>query len=121
MVIDNEFEAPLAFATTGEPHTVEIRINFGVFAGREATPAELDDLAHVLIREVGEISIVSEQRHEVSDDVEASVHQVRVELDDARLPVDAGERDTLVDRLVSASDAWARACIADRAVEVSEF
>ena len=28
---------------------VEIRVNFGVFAGREATPAELDDLAHALI------------------------------------------------------------------------
>src|SRR5687767_3882981 len=101
--MDSGLEPPLAFATAGEPHSVEIRVNFGVFAGREATPAELDDLAHALIREVGEISIVSEQRHEVSDAVEASVHQVRVELDDARLPVDADEREALVDRLVGAA------------------
>jgi hypothetical protein len=119
--MDTEFEAPLAFAAAGEPHSTEIRVNFGVFAGREATAAELDDLAHALIREVGEISIVSEQRHEVSEDVEASVHQVRVELDDARLPADADEREALVDRLVAAADAWARACIAERAVEVTEL
>lgn len=114
-------EAPLAFAAAGEPHSVEIRVNFGVFAGREATPAELDDLAHALIREVGEISIVSEQRHEVSDEVEASVHQVRVELDDARLPAAPEERGALVERLVDAADAWARTCIAERHVEVTEL
>jgi hypothetical protein len=119
--MDIDYEAPLAFAAAGEPHSVEIRVNFGVFAGRDATAAELDDLARALIREVGEVSIVSEQRHEVSGEVEASVHQVRVELDDARLPVDAGERDALVDRLVEAADAWARACIAERAVEVGDL
>lgn len=115
------FEAPLAFAAPGEPHLVEIRVNFGVFAGREATPAELDDLAHALIREVGEVSIVSEQRHEVSQDVEASVHQVRVELADGQLPSDPAERDAFVGRLVEAAEEWARACIAERAVEVSEL
>jgi formate dehydrogenase assembly factor FdhD len=119
--MDTEYEAPLAFAATAEPHNLEIRVNFGVFAGREATPAELEDLAHALVREVGEISIVSEQRHEVSGEVEASVHQVRVELDDARLPAAADERDALVDRLVEAAGAWARACIAERSVEVGDL
>lgn len=119
--MDTEFEAPIAFAATGEPPNIEIRINFGVFAGREATAAELDDLAHTLIREVGEISIVSEQRHEVSTEVEASVHQVRVVLDEAQLPAGAGDRAALVERLVDAADAWARTCIAERAVEVSDL
>jgi hypothetical protein len=119
--MDTEFEAPLAFAAVGEPHSIEIRVNFGVFAGREATPAELDDLARELIREVGEISIVSEQRHEVSGDVEASVHQVRVELDDAQLPSDEAERSVFVERLVTAAEGWARTCIADRAVEAGEL
>lgn len=117
----NDVEAPLAFAAHGEPHAVEIRVNFGVFAGREATPAELDELAHELIREVGEVSIVSEQRHEVSKEVEASVHQVRVELAEARLPANGAERDALVGRLVESAERWARACIAERAVEVGEL
>ena len=30
----------------------DIRVNFGMFAGREATQAEIDDLAHDLLVEV---------------------------------------------------------------------
>lgn len=112
---------PLAFAAHGDAHAVEIRINFGVFAGREATPAELDELARALVGEIGEVSIVSEQRHEIGPAVEASVHQVRVELEDARLPAEAAERRNLVDRLVEAAETWARTCIAERSVEVGEL
>ena len=32
---------------------LEVRVNFGVFAGRNATQAEIDDLAGVLHDEVG--------------------------------------------------------------------
>jgi hypothetical protein len=36
-------EPALAFATrTFEPPALEIRVNFGMFAGREATPAEIN-------------------------------------------------------------------------------
>ena len=38
-------DAPIAFvARAATAPELEIRINFGVFAGREATPAELDAL-----------------------------------------------------------------------------
>jgi hypothetical protein len=115
-----EFEAPLAFAEV-EPHAVEIRVNFGVFAGREATPAELDDLARALMYDVGSVTIVSEQRHEVGHGVEAAVHQVRVELDLDTLPPAGPERDAAVERLVGAANGWARACIEERAVEAGEL
>ena len=43
----------IAFATrTFEPPGLEIRVNFGVFAGREATPAEIDELAVHLLDKV---------------------------------------------------------------------
>jgi hypothetical protein len=36
-------EPALAFATrTFEPPALEIRVDFGMFAGREATPAEIN-------------------------------------------------------------------------------
>lgn len=111
---------PLAFAAR-DAHDLEIRVNFGVFAGREATPAELDDLARALVTEMGAVSIVSEQRHEIGPAVEASVHQVRVELDEGRLPAQPAERDELVDRLVEAAERWARTCIADRSSELGEL
>ena len=42
-------EPALAFATrTFEPPVLEIRVNFGMFAGREATPAEIDALVEGL-------------------------------------------------------------------------
>jgi len=114
------YDVPLAFAHV-EPYGVEIRVNFGVFAGREATPAELDDLARALMHDVGSVSIVSEQRHEVGHGVEASVHQVRVEIDVDALPPAGPGRDDVVERLVAAASGWAHACIEERAVEPGEL
>ena len=59
---------------------IEVCVNFGVFAGRDATRAEIDRLATWLLDEVGEVSIVSEERLETDGDVEASVHQVRIQV-----------------------------------------
>ena len=43
----------------------ELRINFGVFAGRSATPAEIDELARLLLPELGDVTIVAEDRREL--------------------------------------------------------
>ena len=56
----------------GEPG-IEVRVNFGVFAGRHATPAEIDELALALRDLLPSFAIVSEERHEFSDAAEASV------------------------------------------------
>jgi hypothetical protein len=115
-------EAPLALATTHPDRPgLEIRVNFGVFAGRGATPAEIDDLARDLIPAVGEVSIVAEERHELSGESEASLSQVRIEVEAERLPESPGEREALIQQLVAASERWAEACIADRHAEVSEL
>lgn len=109
----------IAFAVP-EPESpgLEVRVNFGMLTGREATAAEIDELAHRLVPEVGEVSIVSEQRHEVSEETEVSVHQVRIELAEHQLPTDAAGRDTLTQRVVEEAARWADACAADRHVEV---
>ena len=100
---------------------VEVRVNFGVFAGRRATPAEIDELAKVLLPKVGEVAIVAEERHEIGEQSEASLNQVRIEVTPEHLPDDEHELDMLCGRLVEASEAWARSCIADRHAEVSEI
>ena len=58
----------------------ELRINFGVFAGRSATPAELDDLARTLLPELGDVTIIAEDRRELNESSETSLHQVRIDL-----------------------------------------
>jgi hypothetical protein len=115
-------EPELAFCVRDvEPPGVEVRVNFGVFAGRGATAAEIDDLASALLPKVGEVSIVAEQRHEIGPGAEASLNQVRIEVAPEQLPEDEHELDILCGRLVEAAESWARGCIAERHAEVSEL
>jgi hypothetical protein len=104
-----------------EPPGLEVRVNFGIFAGRAATAAEIDDLAQALLLKVGEVSIVAEHRHEIGGETEASLHQVRIEVDPEYVPEDEHEADVLAGRIVEAADSWARGCVADRHVEVGEL
>lgn len=111
MTVEN-IDHILAFVQEPEnsPHR-NVLVNFGVFAGRSVTPAEIDDLAKLLIPEFDQVSIVSEERHELSNNSEVAVQQVRIELPD---DVDAEHVVALVER-------WAQACIADRHADVSDL
>jgi len=112
-------EPQLAFCVRdAEPPEVEVRVNFGVFAGRAATPAEIEELAKALLPKVGEVAIVAEERHEIGEGSEASLNQVRIELSPEHVPDDPHELDQLCGRLVEAAEHWARNCIAERRVEV---
>jgi hypothetical protein len=97
----------------------DIRVNFGMYAGREATPAEIDELATQLLEKVGAVSIVSEERHEIDTHSEAAVHQVRIEVPADSLPEAWGSREELAGRLIETAERWAGACIAERHVELS--
>lgn len=103
-------EPQMVFAT-GEG---EIRINFGVFAGREATSAEIEALARALHERVDRFAIVAEHRFEFGDEVEASVRIVRVCPDGA---VD----DELRGRLLEICERWADSCVAERHLDVAEL
>jgi hypothetical protein len=103
-----------------EPPALEVRVNFGVFAGREATPAEIDRLAEWLLDEVGEVSIISEERHEIDAHVEASVHQVRIEVASDRVPAEGPERDAVAQRILERAEHWARLCVSERHAEIAD-
>jgi hypothetical protein len=89
-----------------------------MFAGREATPAEIDELAAQLLEKVESVSIVSEERHEIGARSEAAVHQVRIEVAADSLPDERRGREELAGRLIETAERWAGACIADRHVEL---
>lgn len=97
--------APIAFLD----EEGDIRVNFGVFAGREATQAEIDDLAHTLLAKVDSVTVVAEHRTIVDRNMEASVHQIRIEL---------GEQDP--QRSLRVAVRWAEACIAERHAEITD-
>ena len=85
----------------------DIRVNFGMFAGREATQAEIDDLAKLLLGEIASVTIVAEQRTMADKEMEVSVHQIRIELtdEDSRRPLLLAQQ-------------WAEACVAERHAEI---
>jgi hypothetical protein len=87
----------------------DIRVNFGMYAGREATQAEIDDLARTLLDEVHAVTIVAEQRYLVDHETEAAVHQIRIQRE-------GGDEQALLGH----AERWARACVADRHAEISE-
>jgi hypothetical protein len=97
--------APIAFIDEDG----DIRVNFGMFAGRDATQAEIDELAHDLLAEVEAITIVAEQRTVADRDMEASVHQIRIELGD-----EDPQRQLLI------AERWAKTCVAERHAEFTE-
>ena len=88
----------LVFATDRQ-----VRVNFGVFAGRNATQAEIDDLARALRGEAGVFTIVAEERHEFGGDVEAAVRQIVIEIPDGR-----------EQRILEIAERWAKDCIHTR-------
>lgn len=90
---------------------LEVRVNFGVFAGRDATSAEVETLARSLRDLLPAFSIVAEQRHEFAGAVEASVHQVVVEVPREHA---GAEPDVLAERIVLVASGWALECIEAR-------
>ena len=90
---------------------IEVRVNFGVFAGRHATPAEIDELATALGEIVPAFAILAEERHEFAGSVEAKVHQVVVEVPRENAST---EPDFLAGQIVHAANGWALECIASR-------
>ncbi|HLY94578.1 MAG TPA: hypothetical protein VKP14_07005 [Gaiellaceae bacterium] len=106
-------EAPVAFRMRDQERSaLEVRINFGLFAARGATPAEIDDLARALKDVLPSFEIVAEERHEFGGAVEASVHQVVIHADEP-------DDDTAV-RIVQAAERWAEACFASRHSDIAD-
>jgi hypothetical protein len=90
---------------------IEIRVNFGLFAGRHATPAEIDELATALRELVHEFSVVAEERHEFADDGEAALHQVVIGVAQGYV---GDEPDFLAGQMVMTANSWAIDCISSR-------
>jgi hypothetical protein len=111
----------LAFcATETTPPGAVVRVNFGIAAGRAATPAEIDELARLLRPEVDDVTIVSEERHEIGGAAEGSILQVRIEIDEDQLP-DGEDRGTFCDRIAEVAGFWARLCAHDRHSEFADL
>lgn len=89
-----------------EAEGLEVVVNFGVFAGREATPAEIDRLAEALLPDVDSLEVLCEQRYRFDREMEATVYQVKVRVADG----DGELRESLLETV----EEWVRDCMTDR-------
>jgi hypothetical protein len=93
---------------TEEGADLEVVVNFGVYSGRQATPAEIERLAHAVLEEIESVEIICEQRYEFDREVEATVYRIRVQV-----PPGSESRAGILREHV---DEWARECIGERRV-----
>ena len=108
----NLTEPSLAFRVEDhERPALEVRVNFGVFAGRNATQAEIDDLAGVLNDVVDSFAVVAEERHEFGSEREAALRQIVIEVEPEFVGDDP---DVLGERIVARAEAWAHDSIRSR-------
>jgi hypothetical protein len=115
-------EPRIAFSVRNhERPGLEVLVNFGVFAGREATAAEIDELAAELVSEAKQLAIVAERRSEFDERTEVQLHQVRVAVPADVLPRDSDELDRLRELIVSRSEYWARQCVERRHAELADL
>ena len=103
-------DPPTVFVTEPDTSPLEVRVNFGLLTGREATPAELDDLAGRLVPLLGSVSLIAEHRQETDGHAEAELHQVRIDLA-------SGDR---ADEVVSIAESWLEDCFESRHAEVAD-
>jgi hypothetical protein len=113
-------ESMLVFASASDDRGLELRVNFGLFAGREATPAEIDQLGQRLLPKIDRVTIVYQHRYEIGIGAQATVHQVRVTIEPEHLPDADHESAELRGRLLEVTERWARSYFADRHASISD-
>ena len=114
-----QLEPRIAFdAPEVDAPVLDVRVNFGVLAGREATPAEIDELAHELLPDVPDLTIVSERRYEFGPRSEAELHQVRIAVPPASLLATGQEAEDARRLVLEKAEQWARACAERRHAEI---
>jgi hypothetical protein len=120
--MSTKLESRFAFiAAPEEAPGIEIRVPFGALTGREVMLAEIDRLAAWLLDDVGAVTVVAEDRHEIGRRAEASVHQVRIDVSEADVPSAPAERRSFERRLLERVDDWMRRCFADRHADLVDF
>lgn len=120
--MSSQLDSSLAFVVPPEDASaIEIRVPFGALTGRTVMLAEIDRLAAWLLDEVGAVTVIAEDRHQIGRTAEASVHQVRIDVDAADVPAAPADRQQLEQRLLERVDYWMRRCFADRHADLGDF
>lgn len=106
-----EAEPIPAFVSQRSP--LEITVNFGLFAGRELSRADVDNLGEALLTKVGGVTVFGGRRYELATGAtEVVAYEVRVTFPPLTLPASEAQVESLVQDLLQTIEGWARRCAA---------
>jgi hypothetical protein len=92
---------------------LELTVNFGIFAGRETSRADVDRLGAMLLAFVSGVTLFAGHRYEFAQDAaESAAYEVKIQFPPFILPTEKAELDPLVDMLLETARRWARDCAA---------
>jgi hypothetical protein len=121
-LVTHQPEPTLAFVPAPEEIPgIQICVPFGALTGRTVMLAEIDRLAAQLLDDVGAVTVVAEDRHQIGRTAEASVHQVRIQVSEGDVPAAPADREELEQALLERIDSWVRACFSDRHSDIGDF
>lgn len=95
------------FAPATLPPPLEVVVNFGIVVGREASDDEIEQLGELLLPEATTLAVVAERRREFGRESQASMHQVRIEVDEQAAASLSSDQH---DRIRAIAERWVRAC-----------
>jgi hypothetical protein len=95
-------------ARISQESPLELTVDFGLFAGREASHEDLDKLGEALLAHVSGVTLFAGRRHEFSHGAaEVAGYEVEIRFPTYILPTDPAEHDSLVQKLLETATQWA--------------
>lgn len=99
-------EVQPAFVSREAP--LEVTVNFGVLAGRDAERREIEALAEQLSPLVSGVTVIAGHRYEFAvGAAEVSASEVTARFEDFLLPTGRAEHEAFVDELLATINQWA--------------
>jgi hypothetical protein len=105
-------------AYVSQESPLELTVNFGIFAGREAFRDDVDRLGEALLALVSGVTLFAGRRYEFAPGAaEVAAYEVEIRFPTFILPTETAEHEALVDKLLETVGLWARDCAASPPAE----
>jgi hypothetical protein len=105
-------------AYVSQESPLELTVNFGIFAGREAFRDDVDRLGEALLALVSGVTLFAGRRYEFAPGAaEVAAYEVEIRFPTFILPTEPAEHEALVDKLLETVGLWARDCAASPPAE----
>jgi hypothetical protein len=100
-------------ARVSQESPLELTVDFGLFAGRDASHDDIGRLGEALLGLVSGVTLFVGRRYEFAHEAaEVAAYQVEIRFPTYILPTEPAEHDALVGKLLEAASTWAHECAA---------